>query len=371
MKYDYLIVGAGFAGCTLAERLANILGKKVLIVEKRNHIGGNCFDRFNNDGIMVQVYGPHIFHTKVQRVWEYLNQFTTFNHYQHRVLSHLKDMDVYFPINLDTMERVTGLNFTSESLKEYFAQRRVPIGEQDVRNSRDVVLSQVGEEVYNLFVKEYTKKQWGVYPEELDPQVLRRIPVRFNRDTRYFDDPWQGIPTYGYSFIFEKMVVSPLIHLLLKADYKDVVDTVSFDTLIYTGPIDDYFNYVYGKLPYRCMRFEFETLEMERFQGAAVVNYPLDKPFTRITEYKHFYMQEHRKTTISYEYSQGEGEPSYPIPRDDNRLLYEQYKALADQERNTFFIGRLAQYQYFNMDRVVEEALNLFGVLAKVDTLQG
>ncbi len=365
MKYDYVIVGAGFAGSTLAERLANGLGKNVLMVEKHNHIGGHCYDRFNDDGLIVQVYGPHIFHTKNQQVWEYLNQFTTFNHYLHRVLSHLKEMEVYFPINLDTMEKITGRSFTSESLKEYFEKKRIKMAEKDIQNSRDVVLAKVGEEVYDLFIKEYTKKQWGVYPEELDAQVLRRIPVRFNRDTRYFDDPWQGIPTFGYTRIFEKMVASPRIHILLQADYKAVLDAVQFDRLIYTGPIDYYFDYVYGKLPYRSMRFEFETLEMERFQAAAVVNYPQDNLFTRITEYKHFYLQEHPKTTICYEYSQSEGDPYYPIPREDNRKLYEKYKILAEKEKNTFFIGRLAEYKYFNMDQVVEQALNLFQRLAK------
>lgn len=363
MNYDYLIVGAGFAGCTIAERLANGSNKKVLMVEKRNHIGGHCHDRYNDDGIIVQVYGPHIFHTRIKRAWEYLNRFTSFNDYEHRVLSHLKEMEVYFPINLDTMEKITGRKFTPESLKEYFEKKRIKIADEDIKNSRDVVLSQVGEEVYELFVKHYTKKQWGVYPEELDAQVLRRIPVRYNRDTRYFDDPWQGIPAHGYFRIFEKMTDSPNIHILLQTDYKDVVDSISFDQMIYTGPVDYYFDYLYGKLPYRSMHFKLETLDMEQFQAASVVNYPHDNDFTRITEFKHFYLQQHPKTTICYEYSSGEGDPYYPIPRQDNRLLYEKYKAEADKLKSVHFIGRLAEYKYFNMDQVVNRALELFETL--------
>jgi UDP-galactopyranose mutase len=360
MHFDYVIVGAGFSGCVLAERLANELGKRVLIIEKRNHIGGNCFDKYNDHGVLIQVYGPHIFHTKIEKVWHYLNRFTAFNDYQHRVLSHVKEMEVYFPINLETMEKVTGRSFTPESLREYFEKKRIKIPEEEIKNSRDVVVSQVGEEVYDLFVKHYTKKQWGVFPEELDAQVLRRIPVRFNRDTRYFDDPWQGIPVNGYYRIFQGLTQSPLIHILLQTDYKEIINAISFDKLIYTGPIDYFFDYNYGKLPYRSMRFDFETLEMEQFQAASVVNYPKDNDFTRITEYKHFYFQQHAKTTISYEYSHSEGEPYYPIPRGDNRQLYEKYKLLADKAENTFFIGRLAQYRYINMDQAVNGALELF-----------
>jgi len=249
MHYHYLIVGAGLAGCTLAERLANTSNRKVLLIEKRNHIGGNCYDKFNDDGILIQVYGPHIFHTKIQRVWEYLNRFTTFNSYIHRVISHVREnLDVYFPINLDTMEKVTGKSFTPESLKVYFEDKRLKLDENDIKNSRDVVLSQVGEEIYELFVRNYTKKQWGMYPEELDPQVLRRIPVRYTRDTRYFDDPWQGIPTNGFSRIFENMLNHKNIHVLLQSDYKDVIKDISYDKLIYTGPIDYFFEYKFGKL---------------------------------------------------------------------------------------------------------------------------
>jgi len=364
MHYHYLIVGAGLAGCTLAERLANTSNRKVLLIEKRNHIGGNCYDKFNDDGILIQVYGPHIFHTKIQRVWEYLNRFTTFNSYIHRVISHVREnLDVYFPINLDTMEKVTGKSFTPESLKVYFEDKRLKLDENDIKNSRDVVLSQVGEEIYELFVRNYTKKQWGMYPEELDPQVLRRIPVRYNRDTRYFDDPWQGIPTNGFSRIFENMLNHKNIHVLLQSDYKDVIKDISYDKLIYTGPIDYFFEYKFGKLGYRTMNFKWETLDTERFQEASVVNYPNQFDYTRITEFKHFYMQIHLRTTICYEYATGEGDPYYPIPTESNRLIYEKYRNEAASLKNIYFVGRLAEYKYLNMDQAVNNALELFDLL--------
>jgi UDP-galactopyranose mutase len=358
MKYDYLIVGAGFSGCTLAERLANVRGKKILLVERREHTGGQCYDHYNAHGILVKPYGPHIFHTKIKEVWEYVNRFTSFNNYVHRVIANVKGKEVYFPINLDTMEKLTGREFTPETLRAYFEEKRIKIDK--VKNSRDVVLSQVGEELYELFVKQYSKKQWGLYPEELDASVLRRIPVRYNRDTRYFDDVWQGIPVKGYHKIFELMLVSPRIEVLLKTDYKDILDSVRFDRLIYTGPIDYFFDYLHGKLPYRSLRFKFETLDVERFQSAAVVNYTSDKDYTRITEFKHFYLQEHPKTTICYEYPTDEGDPYYPIPREENHEIYLKYKAEADKLKNTYFTGRLAEYKYLNMDIAVSRALNLF-----------
>ncbi|HLP44444.1 MAG TPA: UDP-galactopyranose mutase [Candidatus Kapabacteria bacterium] len=358
MKFDYVIVGAGFAGSTLAERLANGLNKKVLVIEKRDHMGGNSFDCYNEDGILVKPYGPHIFHTKIKEVWDYLNRFTSFNHYVHRVIANVNGKEYYFPINLDTMEQLTGWVFTPETLREYFAAKRLEGIE--IKNSRDVVVSQVGEEIYELFVKHYTKKQWGVYPGELGAEVLQRIPVRYDRDTRYFDDPWQGIPVDGYHKLFENMLKHKNIQLLLRTDYKEIIDEVEFDRLIYTGPVDYYFDYVYGKLPYRSIRFTFETYNIERFQGAAVVNYTLDKEYTRITEFKHFYFQRHPATTICYEYPCDEGDPYYPIPREDNRRIYEKYRAAADKLKNTHFVGRLAEYKYLNIDQAVKHALDLF-----------
>ena len=358
MKYDFLIVGAGFAGCVLAERVARQPGCEVLLVECRNHIGGNAYDYYNEDGILVQKYGPHIFHTNSKKVWDYLAQFTGWNNYVHRVLASVNGKEVYLPINIDTMEKLCERTFTAETLKEYFEKRRVKVDK--TKNSRDVIVSQIGQEIYELFFKNYTKKQWGVYPEELAPEVTSRLTVRFDRDTRYFADSYQGIPKHGYTRLFEKMLDNKNIHLLLNTDYKDVVKSIKFKKLVYTGPIDYYFDYMYGRLPYRSLDFKFEVLETERYQNAGVVNYPNDHDYTRITEFKHFYLQRHPKTAICYEYPKSEGTPYYPIPRAENYEIYHKYKEEAGKLNNVCFVGRLAEYKYLNMDQVVEEALKVF-----------
>jgi len=359
MTYDYLIAGAGLAGSVLAERLANGLGRSVLLVERRTHIAGNAYDCPNEDGIMVQEYGPHIFHTIKKDVWDYLSQFTEWNGYVHRVLARVRGKAVPLPISLETMERLFERPFTAEQLAEYFEQHRVRL--ESIENARDVVVSQVGEELYELFFKNYTKKQWGLYPEELAAEVTKRLPVRLDRDTRYFADPYQGLPRDGFTSMVDRMLESPGITLRLGTDYRDVADTEEFDQLIYTGPIDEFFDYRLGQLPYRSLRFQLETLEAERFQEAGVVNYPNEEDYTRITEFKHLYCQDHPKTTVCYEYSAGDGPPYYPIPTQANRELYARYKALADELDGVHFLGRLAQYQYLNMDQVVANALDLFG----------
>jgi UDP-galactopyranose mutase len=356
--FDFVIVGAGFAGSVLAERIATQLNQKVLLVEKRNHIGGNAYDYYNKDGILVQKYGPHIFHTNTKKVWEYLSGFTEWNSYVHRVLAHVNGKEVYLPISIETMEKLYERTFTADEFKKYFDSRKAKITE--IRNARDVIVSQVGKELYELFFKNYTKKQWGLYPEQLDPQVTRRLPVRFNRDTRYFTDKYQGIPKYGYTQMSERMVDNKNIHVLLKTDYKDVIGSIKFGKLIFTGPIDYYFDYMHGELPYRSLNFEFETLNVERYQNAAVVNYPNDHDYTRITEFKHFYFQEHPRTTICYEYPRSEGAPYYPSPNPESREIYCKYKKEAERLDDVYFVGRLAQYKYLNMDQVVNTALQLF-----------
>jgi UDP-galactopyranose mutase len=358
MKVDYLVVGAGFAGCTVAERIATQFNKKVLLVEQRNHIGGNAYDFYNEDGILVQKYGPHIFHTNSVKVWRYLSKYTDWNGYVHRVLANVKGKEVYLPINLDTMERLYDRRFSPKQLENYFQVKRIKIDR--IKNSRDVVVSQVGEDLYELFFKNYTKKQWGVYPDELEPQVTSRLPVRLNRDTRYFSDKYQGVPKYGYTRMFEKMLDDKNIHILLNTDYKETINSIKFKTMIFTGPIDYFFDFKYGKLPYRSLDFKFKTLNMEKFQDAAVVNYPNEHKYTRITEYKHFYFQKHDKTTICYEYPKSEGDPYYPIPAPDYQEIYLKYKKQADKLKNVYFIGRLAEYRYLNMDQVVNEALKIF-----------
>jgi UDP-galactopyranose mutase len=358
MKCDFLIVGAGFAGCVLAERIASRLGATVLLVERRNHIGGAAYDYYNEHGILVQAYGPHIFHTTSRAVWEYLSRFTRWNGYIHRVLACVNGIEVYLPININTIERLYGCRLTPKKLRAFLAAQSVKPAK--IRNARDVVVSQVGTQLYELFFKNYTRKQWGIWPEHLDPQVTARLPVRFSRDSRYFSDPYQGIPRGGYTPMFAGMLDHKNIHILLNTDYKDIRRSVKCHKLIYTGPVDYYFNYAYGALPYRSLQFKHRTLNVERYQNAAVVNYPNRYRFTRITEFKYLYLQQHPKTTICYEYPQAQGPPYYPLPTAEAHQLYLKYKKLADRLSNVYFIGRLAQYRYLNMDQVVGSALKLF-----------
>jgi UDP-galactopyranose mutase len=357
-RYDDLIVGAGFAGCVLAERLANGLHRRVLLVERRNHLGGNAHDLRDERGLLVQRYGPHIFHTRSRAVWDYLSRFTEWNGYVHRVLAKVGGKQVYLPISLDTMERLCDRPFTPEQMREHFERCRVRLDRID--NARDMVVSQVGTELYELLFKNYTKKQWGLYPEQLDPQVTGRLPVRFDRDTRYFTDPWQGIPSEGYTRMFERMLDSPNIEVRLDTEYADIAGAVDFQQLIFSGPIDEFFGFAHGRLPYRSLDFRFETVAVERFQEAAVVNYPGSEDYTRITEFKHLYRQEHAATVICHEYGREDGPPFYPIPTAANHALYAKYKARADALTNSHFVGRLARYEYLNMDQVVAGALSVF-----------
>lgn len=358
MTHDDLIVGAGFAGCVLAERLANELGRRVLLIERRDHIAGNAYDFPNKDGIIVQKYGPHIFHTFNKDVWDYLSQFTEWNGYVHRVVARVRGKAVSLPISLTTMEQLFDHPFTAEELEAYFEEHRIKL--ERLENSRDVVVSQVGEELYELFFRNYTKKQWGLYPEQLAPEVTRRLPVRMDRDTRYFADPYQGIPREGFTPMFERMLKSPRITLRLGTDYREIADTEPCERVLYTGRIDEFFGYRLGRLPYRSLRFRFETLGTERFQEVGVVNYPNEEDYTRITEFKHLYRQDHPQTTICYEYGAAEGPPYYPIPTRANHELYQEYRARADKLDDVHFLGRLAQYEYLNMDQVVANALDLF-----------
>ena len=364
MKFDFIIVGAGFAGCVLAERITSQVDQKVLIIEQRNHIGGNTFDYYDENSILTQKYGPHILHTNDSRVWEYLSQFTEWNGYVHRVLANVNDIDIPLPINLETMEALHSRSYTSEELENYFNDNKIDITKP--QNSRDVILSQVGEELYDLFFKNYTKKQWGVYPEQLSAQVTKRLPVRLNRDSRYFADKHQGLPRNGFTCMFDKMLDNENIHILLNTNYKDVLDSIEFEKLIFTGPIDDYFDCKFGKLPYRSLDFKFETHDLVQYQNAGVVNYPNDHDYTRITEFKYLYEQSNPKTRICFEYPKDEGDPYYPIPRAENEILYKKYKDEAEKLENTYFIGRLAQYKYMNMDQVVAIALDVFDKKIKI-----
>ena len=358
MIFDYLIVGAGFAGSVLAERLAAGAGKKVLIVERRDHIGGNAYDCYNEDGILIHRYGPHIFHTNSREVFEYLGRFTEWRRYEHRVLASVDGQLVPIPINLNTINQLYGLNLTSFQVQEFFDSVGEPMDR--VRTSEDVVVSKVGRELYRKFFQNYTRKQWGMDPSELDASVTARVPTRTNRDDRYFCDTYQSMPLHGYTRMFERMLDHPRIKIMLNTDYREIEDTLPFRSMIYTGPIDEYFDYCYGKLPYRSLEFHHETLNEARHQPVAVINYPNEHLYTRVTEFKHLTGQEHPKTSIVYEFPKAEGDPYYPVPRPENAELYRKYKALADETEGVHFVGRLATYKYYNMDQVVAQALAEF-----------
>lgn len=360
--FDYLIAGAGFAGSVLAERLATQSHKKVLIIDKRNHIGGNTYDYYNDDGILVHKYGPHIFHTNSFEVFNYLSRFTQWRQYEHHVLASVDGQLVPIPINQNTINCLYGLNLNSDELAAFYNKRAEK--RNIIRTSEDVVINAVGKELYEKFFKGYSKKQWGMDPSELDASVTARVPTRTNKDNRYFTDIYQSMPLHGYTKMFENMLSHPNIKIMLNTDYKDVVDIIPHKKLIYTGPVDDYFNNCYGKLPYRSIDFKFETFDLEFFQPTGTVNYPNNHAYTRITEFKYLTGQKHSKTSIVYEYPSAEGDPYYPIPCPENNVMYNKYKLLADTLPNVYFTGRLGTYKYYNMDQVVAQSLALFKKLS-------
>ncbi len=359
-KYDYLVVGAGFAGSVLAERLASQHDARVLVIDKRPHIAGNAYDHYDRAGILIHQYGPHIFHANSDEIVDYLSQFTQWRPYEHRVLANVRDQLVPIPINRTTLNQLFGLDLkTEEEAAQYLASRAEPVAE--IKTSEDVVINAVGRELYELFFQGYTRKQWGLDPSQLDKMVTARIPTRTNTDDRYFGDKHQIMPADGYTAMFNAMLDHPNIDVLLSTDYKDIVGEVDFGHLIFTGPIDEYFGFRFGKLPYRSLRFEHKTVDQEWVQPVAVVNYPHpDVPYTRITEYKHLTGQQHSKSSLTYEYPSAEGDPYYPIPRPENQELFKKYEALADATPNVTFVGRLATYRYYNMDQIVGQALAAF-----------
>ncbi|AFY86801.1 UDP-galactopyranose mutase [Chroococcidiopsis thermalis] len=363
--FDYLIVGAGFAGSVLAERLASQLGKKILIIDTRSHIGGNAYDCYNEAGILIHRYGPHIFHTNSREVFEYLSQFTQWRSYEHRVLASVDGQLVPIPINLDTINRLYGLHLTSFQLEEFFASVAEP--KERILTSEDVVVNKVGRELYEKFFRNYTRKQWDIDPSELDRSVTARVPTRTNRDNRYFTDTYQAMPLHGYTRMFENMLSHPNIKIMLQTDYREIVGTIPYREMIYTGPIDLFFDYRYGKLPYRSLEFQHETVNMPVHQPVAVVNYPNEHLYTRVTEFKYLTGQEHPKTSIVYEYPRAEGDPYYPVPRSENTALYKKYQALADATSGVHFVGRLATYKYYNMDQVVAQALTIYKKLRETE----
>ena len=380
MQFDYFIVGAGFSGLTLAERLTSI-GKTCLLVEKRLHIGGNAYDRYDDHGVLIHQYGPHYFRTNSPRIRDYLSQFTDWHTVDYTILSHTGGTYWRFPINLNTFEQIIGRASCSEEMEAWLAEKRVPI--ENPANSEEVIISQVGWELYEKFFKGYTLKQWKRHPKDLDASVCGRIPIRTNRDDRYLKEEFQALPKAGYTRMFERMAEAcgNRLKILLNTDYREVLPHVSFAHMIYTGPIDEFYDYRFGELPYRSLRFENESFTPEQlrerehvsgkkgfWQPAMQVNYPNEEEFTRIVEVKHATGQRCENTTIVREYPEDfikGGEPYYPIPAPDATVLYRKYKALADAEPNVSFVGRLATYQYYNMDQVVGMALSRFDKLTK------
>lgn len=367
MDYDYLIVGAGFAGTVLAERLATQKNKTVLLVEKRRHIGGNAYDEFDQNGILVHRYGPHIFHTNSREVFDYLSMFTEWIPYEHRVLASVNGVLYPIPVNRETLNKFYKLDLRSDEEVKYFYEK-VSEKRHPILNSEDVIVNKLGRELFDTFFKHFTKKQWGLEPAELSPVVCGRIPVRTGNDCRYFGDKFQFMPKHGYFRMFEKMLSHRNIKIVLNTDYKSVLDKIKFNKMIYTGPIDYFFDYKFGRLSYRSVRFEFENHKVSEYQQAAQINYTgFEVPYTRVTEYKKITGQEARSTTISREFPETAGEPFYPVPSASTNRLYKRYDELAGSLKNVIFCGLLAEYRYFNMDQVVANTLNIFKGLAEDD----
>ena len=367
MKLDWLIVGSGYSACVLAERIANELGQKVLLVEKRNHIGGNAYDHYNEHGILVHKYGPHIFHTKSKKVWDYLSQFTEWRPYYHHVLGVVEGKKVPIPFNLNSLYALFPPHY-AEKLEDLLLENfgfgvKVPI--LKLRESAVGELKFLANYIYDNVFYRYTVKQWNLKPEELDRAVTGRVPVYISRDNRYFQDPYQAMPKHGYTEMFNRMLDHPNIKILLNTDYREVINDIKFNRMVYTGPIDTFFDYSHGELPYRSLRFQFDTLDQEWYQEVGTVNYPNEYDITRITEQKHLSGQTLPKSTLVMEYPQayvpGENDPYYPIPREENRMKYDLYlKEVEKLNGSVIFAGRLAEYKYYDMDQATLRALSLF-----------
>ena len=354
---DWLIVGAGFAGAVLAERLATH-GQRVLVIDQRDHIGGNAHDHVDEAGLLVHRYGPHIFHTNSAPVFDYLSRFTEWRPYEHRVRGRVDGHLVPVPINLDTVNTLYGLELTPDELPAWLAARAEPVDK--VRTAEDVVVSQVGRDLYEKIFRGYTRKQWGLDPSELDASVTARIPVRHDREDRYFTDAFQFMPLHGYTRMFERMLDHPRISVRTGVSFDQVRAEVAAPRLVWTGPVDEFFGFSEGRLPYRSLRFVHETRDVETLQPVGTVNYPQDQDYTRITEYKHLTGQKHPRTSITFEYPVADGEPYYPVPQAESRATYKRYQALADALPDVWFVGRLATYRYYNMDQIVAQSLATF-----------
>jgi UDP-galactopyranose mutase len=368
-SYDILIVGAGFFGATVAERVANVLGKRVLLIDRRDHIGGNAYSEIDpSTGIEVHRYGAHLFHTPSQAVWDYLNGFTSFTNYQHRVFTSFKGQVYPMPINLATISQYFGRRFSPAEARALVAEQSAELGGVTPRNLEEKAISLIGRPIYEAFIRGYTAKQWQTDPTLLPESIISRLPVRYNFDNRYFSDPFEGLPTDGYTAIFERMLDNPLIRVQLGTDYFAIKDLVPKDKLVvFTGPIDRFFDYRAGELTWRTLDFEPEIVQVGDFQGTAVMNYAdQEVPFTRVLEFRHFYPErdyQNEQTYIVREYSrfaQRQDEPYYPIDTPQDKKTYQAYRALAEQETNVVFGGRLGTYRYLDMHQAVGAALKTF-----------
>jgi UDP-galactopyranose mutase len=369
----YLIVGSGLSGAVLAERITATLGEKVIVLEKREHIGGNCYDYVDDaTGIRLSKYGAHLFHTNSERVWEYINRFSEWSRWEHKVLSYVDKKFVSVPVNITTVNELCNEHIQNQAEMNEYMKRVQEHYEDGPKNSEEMALSRVGKELYEKMFKPYTVKQWNKSPKDLDASVLARIPIRYDFDTRYFSDKYQALPKHGYTEFIKSVLSNPLIEVHTATDfeeYRKTEDLTKFKKIFYTGPIDEYFkNENLEKLEYRSIEFTQTTYkDMNYYQPNSVVNYPeLEYPFTRIIEYKHFLNQSSPHTVIVSEITTDKGEPYYPVPTEKNMSLYDKYKQLAiaeEREKNVHFVGRLANYKYFNMDQAIENALELFDTI--------
>lgn len=376
MNLDYIIVGAGFAGVVMAERIANVLGKNVVIVERRNHIGGNCYDYLDENGILIHKYGPHLFHTDSKEVFQYLSQFTEWDLYNHKVLAYIDGNMVPLPFNFNSLHKVfpntLACSIEKKLLERYRIGQKIPILE--FMKSDDYELKFLAEFVYEKVFLNYTAKQWGLQPDEIDAAVTARVPVLIGKDDRYFNDKYQGVPMYGYTKLFEKMLCHNNIKQLLNTDAREVLsidgDKIEFfgsefkGKLIFTGQLDELFNNKFGELPYRSTDMKFETVDAEWYQTVATENYPNNYDFTRITEFKRIHTVNSKRTTILKEYPQkyvaGINVPYYPVFTDECQIKYNQYSEYVNNNSNIILLGRLAEYKYYDMDDMVHRAMEVF-----------
>jgi UDP-galactopyranose mutase len=359
IQVDCLVVGAGFAGATIAERMAAERGRKVLVLERRRHIGGNAYDCNDDQGVLIHPYGPHIFHTNARQIWDYLSRFTEWLPYEHKVLAEIDGKQVPVPFNLNSLHALFPASQAAHLehllIEQFGAEARVPI--LKMRENAHADLQELADYVYHKIFLGYTTKQWGLRPEDLSPSVTARVPFAVSRDDRYFQDTYQAMPLHGYTAMFERMLNHPNIEVRLNTDFFALHNEIKAQHIFFTGPIDAYFEHRFGPLPYRSLQFEHENLAQAHFQAVGTVNYPNEHDYTRITEFKHITCQHAERTAIVREYPRAEGDPYYPVPRPDNEALYQRYQKLADAEKQVSFVGRLANYRYYNMDQVVASAL--------------